>query len=213
MKKPHWTKKELDILKEYYSSQSKTDLQSLLPGRSWMGILHKGRRQGILRASIKAYLDPQTIKPLSHDDIVYLAGFLDGEGMFTVGVRRSAKIVKGIRYGGVCLTPFISITNTYNPIMLSFHELLGGSVLKSPYNSPDGKRKTVRTLQITRLMDVKALLEQVLPYLRVKQKQAKLLLEFCNLRLEDKWMEHNPRLFDIANEIRELNKKGKSTTS
>lgn len=209
MERPRWTKKEIELLKAYYSSADRGTLHHLFPDRSWRSIIHKGTRFRIPRESIRGYLRPSTLQ-LSHDDALYLAGLLDGEGMFTVGVRRSEKVVKGETYGRVALTPLISITNTHLPLIEWCHSVLGGSTLKSPYDA-GGKRKIVLTLQLSRLLDLKALLEQILPYLKVKQRQAELLLEFCNIRLSDKWSAHNPKLFDITNELRTLNKKGKGT--
>ena len=109
--------------------------------------------------------------------------------------------------GGSPLTPIISIANTKKELMTWLSTNIAGCTLKQGYDSRN--RKDVFTFQIARLLDVKALLEQVLPYLIVKRRQAELLLEFCNLRLKDKWMTYNPRLFEIAKEIRHLNKKGK----
>jgi len=106
------------------------------------------------------------------------------------------------------LTPLISITNTFKLLVDWLHPRLGGCTLKSPRTKGD-KWKTVYTVQVARLLDVKALIEQILPYLIVKWRQAELLLEFCNRRLQDKWMEYNPRLFEIAKEIRRLNKKAR----
>ncbi len=209
MEKPHWTEQEIELLKRRYSSTDKTALCKLFPNRSWRSIAHKGARVRIARKSVMNYLRPRRIGTLSHDDAVYLAGLLDGEGMFTVGIRRTEKVVKGNTYGRISLTPLVSITNTYQPLIEWCHTTLGGSTLKAPYEQ-DEKRKVVRTLQLARLLDIKALLEQTLPYLKVKRIQAELLLQYCNIRIKDKWSDHNPQLFEIAKQIRELNRKGKT---
>lgn len=208
MKKPHWTDREIDLLKKYYETGSKEDLAKLFPERSWRSILHKGRRLQQCRASIVHYLRPRTIGELTHDQRVYLAGFLDGEGMITISVKKNKAYPSR---GGNPITPLISITNTYKELINYLKTILHGSTIKTFHSSHLGG-KDVWVLQIARLLDVKALLEQIVPHLFVKKKQAKLLLEFCNIRLKDKWMRYNPRLFEIAKEVRRLNRKGKPIT-
>lgn len=205
-KKPHWTDKEIDQLKKYYETGSREDLQKLFPDRNWGGISHKGRRLQQARASVTHYLRPRSIGELAPDQQAYLAGFIDGEGTITVSIRKN----KATPWtGGSPITPLIIITNTNKEIIDHFHTILYGSTIKT-HGGPGIRDKDVWVLQIAKLLDVKALLEQISPYLFVKRKQAELLLEFCNLRLKDKWMRYNPRLFDIAKEIRELNRKGKA---
>ena len=205
MKKPHWTDQEVDILEKYYSSRDTEELQKLLPRRSWESILHRASRQGTIRSSVRAYLREQRIMTLPHDETIYIAGILDGEGMLTVTIK-GGRIALG--NGVNPLVPLISITNTSQPLIDWLHPRLGGCTLKSPYSKGD-KWKIVQTLQVARLLDIKSLIEQTLPYLIVKRQQAALLLEFCNTRLQDKWSEYNPQLFQIAKEIRNLNRKGR----
>jgi len=205
IKKPHWTDKDIDALKKYYETGSREDLQTLFPNRSWISINHKGRRLQQARASVKHYLRPRSIGELTPDKRAYLAGFIDGEGTITVSVK---KFNANPKHGGSPLTPIITITNTNKEIIDHFHAILYGSTIKI-HNGINPHDKDVWVLQIAKLMDVKALLEQIMHHLIIKRKHAKLLLEFCNLRLNDKWIRYNPRLFEIAKEIRKLNRKGK----
>lgn len=203
--KPHWTDEDIDLLRKYYETGSREDLLKLFPHRSWRSINHKGRRHQLVRASVKHYLCSRTIGDLLHDQRIYLAGLIDGEGTVTISVRKS-KSKPGVM--GSPLTPLIIITNTNKELIDHLRTTLHGSTLKTQHRT--GHCKDVWALQVARLLDVKALLEQITPYLFLKRRQAELLLEFCNLRLEDKWMRYNPRLFEIAKEIRKLNRKGKT---
>jgi len=160
------------------------------------------------RAPITRFLKPAQIGKLPREDILYLAGLLDGEGMITISVRKGGKTIKGKIYERVGLTPIISFTNSCKNLIDWLTSVLRGSTLKSPYEKGD-KWKVVYTLQIARLLDVKLFLEQTLPFLKVKRRQAELVLEFCDLRLKSKWREYPERLFEIAKEVRRLNKKGK----
>lgn len=205
MKKIRWSDEEIDILEKYYATRNKDELLKLLP-RSWESVLHRASRLGTARTSVKAYLREQRIGKLSHDEAVYVAGMFDGEGTFTIYIK-GCIITSG---NGVTppLRPIISLVNTSQPLIKWLRPRLGNCTLKKPHTKT---RKAVYILQIARLMDIKTLLEQISPYLIVKKKQAELLLEFCNLRLQGKWREYNPRLWEIAKEIRKLNRRGNST--
>ncbi len=204
MNKPHWSEKEIQILQEYYSTRNKEELLKFLPGRSWTSISHRASRLGQARSSVVHYLRNRQIGTLIHDEAVYIAGLLDGEGMLTISVKGGR-----IKQGSAVypLTPIISLTNSHIGLIEWLRPRLGGCTLKSPYTK-GSKWKVIYTLQVARLLDIKALLEQTLPYLIVKRHQAELLLEFCDLRLKDTWMPSNPRLWKIAIEIRDINKKG-----
>ena len=204
MKKPHWTDDDIDLLQKYYQTRSKEDLQKIFPNRSWKSISHRANRLKIVRASIISRLRPKRIGNLVLVVKVYVAGLLDGEGMITVSVKKNKA---DPQKGGSPLTPVISISNTKKELMVWLSTNVAGCTIKTDYDTE--KRKDVFAFQIARLLDVQALLEQVLPFLIVKKRQAELVLEFCNVRLQDKWMEYNPRLFEITKEVRYLNRKGK----
>lgn len=202
--KPRWSEHDIDLLEKYYETGSKEYLMKLFPRRSWSSIDHKGRRLQHVRSSIRHYLRPRSMPELSMEDRLYIAGLVDGEGMITVSVKKNNAIPGK---GGSPIQPLITISNTNKELIDYLKSLLHGSTLKTIHAK--GRRKDCWTLQIARLLDVKALLEQIVPYLRVKKRQAKLLIEFCNVRLNDRWMKYNPRLFQIAKEIRRLNCRGR----
>lgn len=204
MEKPHWTDSDIDLLQKYYQTRDRSYLETLFPGRSWKSLQHKASRLKIAHSPVIRQLWRQRIGKINYHDRVYLAGSVDGEGCITISIKRS----KADPYrGGSCLTPLVSISNCSLLLMDWLNEHVAGCTLKTHSNDP--VRKDSYTFQITRLLDVKSLLEQILPHLVVKRKQAELVLEFCNVHLKDKWSNYNPRLFEIAKEVRKLNKKGK----
>lgn len=205
MKKPHWTDEDIDLLKRYYETRSKEDLLKLFPERSWSSLRHKAERLKVYRTSVKHYLRPKRIEDLQHDDKVYVAATIDGEGTITVSVKKNNADPER---GGAPLTPLIGISNTKKELIDWLHSILFGSTMRTSKKDVKRNRKAVWAVQVARLLDVKALLEQVLPYLKVKRRQAELVLQFCNLRLKDTWATYNPRLFEIAKEVRKLNRKG-----
>lgn len=209
MKKPHWTDEDIDLLKRYYETRSKEEVVKLFPERSWSSLRHKAERLKVYRASVKHYLRPKRIGELQHDDKVYVAAITDGEGMITVSVKKNRA---DPHKGGSPLTPLIGISNSKKELIDWLHSILFGSTIKTGKEDIQRNRKAVWAVQVARLLDVKCLLEQILPYLKVKRRQAELVLEFCNVRLEDSWATYNPRLFEIAKEVRKLNRKGLQST-
>lgn len=59
--------------------------------------------------------------------------------------------------------------------------------------------------------DIHDILEQIIPYLIIKKKQAELLLEACKLHLPNlgQQIPYSKRMFKIQGKIMKLNKKGR----
>ena len=110
-------------------------------------------------------------------------------------------------YLGFLLKPRIAVTNTESELINKLEKMVGGS--KTQYYKKNPKWKNGLRLQITSLKDVKYLLEKILPHLPIKRKRAKLLLEFCNSRLQrGKHTHYSKRELEIFKEMKELNKRG-----
>jgi len=200
-----WTEEETRILKKNWLKRPSKEILSLLPGRTYKSLQYRAQRIGVSgkrgkhHRLISSYVKEQTTGDLFHDDRVYLAAIIDGEGTITV-------IIENRRDG--TLTPHISISGTDGNLLRWLK-----TRLRSGYYVREDKypqRKPIWRVRIEGLLNVKILLEQIVQFLIVKRKQAELLLEFCNLRLEDRARERNPRLFEIAKEIRYLNRKGRT---
>lgn len=104
------------------------------------------------------------------------------------------------------MMPIILVSNSNKDLIDYLHPLLLGSTIKTAKETEI--RKTVYQIQIAKLLDVEALLTQILPYLVIKKRQAELVLEYCALRKKDTLLTYNDRLFEIAKEVRGLNEKG-----
>lgn len=99
----------------------------------------------------------------SEEDLVYLAGFLDGEGCFWINKRD---------------TVGISCTNTYKPVIDWLHSTYGGTVhIDKPKKS---NHRVTYTWQLVSNPAVE-LIRHFSPYLKEKQKQALLILSFKSL--------------------------------
>lgn len=135
----------------------------------------------------------------------YWAGLLDGEG--TIGLYTHNQPHGRYRLGFQW--------NAYVRIYLSgkkgkeiLQQLLGlyvGRVRAQPPN--DLGNRQVWGAIFDSCIRIKPLLEDLLPYLKVKKKQAELLLEYCNLRGGARTPVENdlPKIVAISEEIIELN--------
>lgn len=103
----------------------------------------------------------------------WLAGFIDGEGCIRISklcFNRKRKRWRGYQV-------VVSITNTFKPVMLEIYNKLGGTFDDNPDKGhPFGiKRKKIYVVRWTN-KGAQEVIREVLPYLKVKQEQAKLVL-------------------------------------
>ncbi|MEM3646598.1 MAG: LAGLIDADG family homing endonuclease [Thermofilum sp.] len=95
-----------------------------------------------------------------HEDIVYIAGLLDGEGC--IGIWRSGKYYQ----------PCVVISNQNIRVLKQVKKILSfGSVVR---------KRTAYEYHVYRRENIKRLLTAVLPYLNVKRVEARLMLDFLN---------------------------------
>jgi len=125
----------------------------------------------------------------------YIAGFLDADGSITVNRRE---------YGSVV----INFSNT-NPSIIKYIAKLCGSKVYAQYRRK-GNRRTLWRVQIN-AKNAASLLKDILPFLKVKKKQAKLAIEFetthNKVRCIKPTKEVIKKRIKIVSEIRKLNKK------
>ena len=99
-------------------------------------------------------------------DISYIAGFVDGEGCISIYGLKDVRL---------------SIVNTNLEILKDIQEYFGyGQIRKKSRTPKDKVRKVAYTYEVWGRQTQK-ILEQLLPYLRQKQRQAQVALEFCDL--------------------------------
>lgn len=106
-------------------------------------------------------------------ELAYLAGFLDGEGTFTV--------YKAVQTSGTVYSALISAAATDVDIITWLLQTFGGNSY-APFCR--GNRQQAYQWQLRRKELLVPLLEQLTPYLKIKQLQAKLLLKYCLLCYE-----------------------------
>jgi len=116
--------------------------------------------------------------------LVWLAGFIDGEGHF--GINRVKR--RNHAGSGFQMTPRITITNTSKDALEYVRETLQahGLAFYIGWKAPgkDKRTKWQWQLEIAGVKRLNRFIPVIGPYLIVKKPQAELLLKYCRHRLE-----------------------------
>ncbi|MEK9208188.1 MAG: hypothetical protein AAB922_06900 [Patescibacteria group bacterium] len=118
------------------------------------------------------------MKFISETEKSWLAGFIDGEGY--IGIVRAKKRATRQRSDSLLYQPWIIITSTDIKVLEDI-QLVVRTQKRASLRPTEG-RKIGYQIKINKFDDVVDFLEAVRPYLRVKQKQAELLVKYCRLR-------------------------------
>ncbi len=119
----------------------------------------------------------------------YLAGFIDGEGSFSITktyskqIKPYSKKVKkedkvSVKY--VCYKLDVSVTNTNKEVMDWIAFTFGGKVYSGGNTNRNPKYKPRHTWHVSNREACKVLITSILPYLIVKKEQAKTALGFID---------------------------------
>jgi len=141
--------------------------------------------------------------------LAYLAGLIDGEGSITI-LKASAK--------NELYKPRLDICSIHKPFLEEIAGLLETLGVKSFFlqerTIPPNHSKAYHLIVAGQRRLLK-LLPKLLPYLRLKRKQAELVIEYCLSRIQRSHKGPNPsrglnqREKEIIAMIRELNRRGR----
>ncbi len=155
---------------------------------------------------------------LSESEKSWLAGFIDGEGYIGTTFQRKKETkcsAASPRYH-----PYLIITNTNKEILLYINKIIGDGrlYLLNKKNENLGKWKVGYQYKLTKKETLLQILEYILPYLKVKDKQCKILIDFIKRRDDIKIItgrgsrgitSYNQDDEEIHKSILLLNKKGR----
>ncbi len=135
----------------------------------------------------------------------YIAGFVDGEGTITLVKTRRPRNTLGFQF-----QPTFTIPNSDLSVILSIrHDLGNGRIEMREDANP--KHRTVYSLRFTP-RQIRLILPQLLPYLRVKKRQCELVMEYLETSQRMTGVRHTPeyvaRCSDITKRLRMLNPRG-----
>lgn len=131
-----------------------------------------------------------------------------------ISLLRGKREEKGKLY--IHYTPYISICGVNRSLLDSFCSLSGYGKVSNAQKSNSSKHRKAYRWELYRQKDVKLFLEEILLYLPAKQEQARLLIEYCDLRLKAPHP-HSDGIYkstytgeeeEIWLEMKELNRRG-----
>lgn len=120
------------------------------------------------------------INSLSELDCSWLAGFIDGEGY--IGITFQRKPVTTYQSASARYHPYLIITNTDKKIMDYIEGLLGTGKVYRLSRPTLGRQKVAFQYKLTKLADLKTALTAIIPFMKLKKIQAKLVLTFIECR-------------------------------
>lgn len=149
------------------------------------------------------------MKKLNEVEKAYLACALDSEGTISLFKRKR-------KYGGMKrfrdhFCPRVKIGNSNDEFISYLHSLVGGYIYRNISNKKRNPNwKIVKVIVIARWKEISILLEQVLPYMIIKKRQAELLIEACKLHIPNfgKCVPYSTRMYEIQEEVFRLNRRG-----
>lgn len=137
--------------------------------------------------------------------LAYIAGFVDGEGQLSI--TRHKNIYKKIWHGTYTYHSRFQIHNNKLHILEYIQHLIGGTIETKKPAKPT--HSIAYRLTISRHVQELKILEKIIPFLRIKKEQAKLLHKFILFRLKNKSRKgYSDKEVNIYHKIKDLNKKG-----
>jgi hypothetical protein len=165
-----WTEEEIEKLKSIYSFETKEEILKALPRRTWDAITTRAQMMKLHRSQRIGQVKAANIKKMDENTLNYIAGFIDGEGCFGLSYMGKGNIV-----------PRISIANTNLEVLSWIKESVGfGAVAPRK-----GRTKPCYEYYVQGFKRIPIFIKAFLPYLRVKKRDAELLLRWCELRIQD----------------------------
>jgi len=174
LRKDAWTTDELVFLKQNYKKLTDKEA-SFKIDRSSTAIQVKRRSLGLEKMHMGDITEPSQNLKLSEVDKAYLAGLIDGDGSIFLSYYQYnySRGGRGIHSQISCAISARSANREYVNEVL---QMMGGKIKKVQENYYE--------VIISRQADILQFVEALLPYFRLKKKQAKIMIEFCKDRLK-----------------------------
>jgi len=196
-----WSEEEITFLRNSYKEMTDKEIAQKVR-RSPESIQTK---RGELRL-IKCQQDicqPTHKLKLTETDKAYLAGLIDGDGSIFLSYFKYPAYRRGTKKRGIhavisCAISARSANRIYAESILT---IMGGRISRVEENYWE--------VSIERRADILQLAEALLPYLRLKKKEAEIMIEYCKDRLSQLKKRRNApftqKSFELVDKIKRLN--------
>jgi len=192
-----WTTEEDQVLKELYPSASQEEIMKVIPTHSWQGIRNRAWKYGLPRNTVSISLIDSDSPIMSDFDRGYISAFLDGEGHIAVRKYSNTNSQRLFK-------PRVGFTNNNKEVLDWIRTRLGGNL------HLQGRKSHTYQLDIESVQMAYRVLKFLEPSLKIKRRQAQLVLEFCESRRSHNFHNHpyTERELEIVGEIKSLNSGG-----
>lgn len=166
-----WTQKEDQILKDFYHQP--TDISKLLPKRSRSSIWGRANVLGLKKDAYNVDLFEERLKKLTSEELAYIAGLFDGEGLVQIVIIPPGK--DGHRKN-ITHKLCVSISNTEFNVISFLEDEIGGTLTVNK-RLTEHVRKPLHAWCLS-FKKAAIFLKYIFPYLRIKKQQARTAIEF-----------------------------------
>ncbi len=144
------------------------------------------------------------MNPLGEKQLAYIAGFLDGDGSVIAQIVINKEYV--LKHQLRVTVSFMQLT-IRKDFLISLKEEIGLGTIRD-------RKDGISEINIVGREQVQPLLKALLPYLRLKQKQAQLVLQICE---QLPLYKNDPQLFlelcKLSDQVAQLNDSKKRTNT
>jgi hypothetical protein len=190
-------KKTIHYIVENYPKMKISELSKITNLCAWT-IIKYAHKHG-LRKCGNIYID---LSKLSNTDLAYIAGLLDGEG--TVTYQGYNEKSNGRKTAG---GPIVQISNTHKPTINWLVSIFGYKMRFQCRNLE--KHQQCYSARIFGWKNVLVFLRACYPYLRIKKKQAEVLMKLCQSRLKHLYQKYyTSDELKLVEQLHTLNRHG-----
>jgi hypothetical protein len=172
--KRNWTKEEDSLLiKSYEDGIVIEKIAELLKDRNYSAIVHRAHRLKITKIQWRGpRLGQLDIRSFSEGELGYLAGFIDADG--NIGLHKTQK-----KYN----QPVVQFSNNDERVVRWLCDKLHVNPVK---NKPRwSHNKPVYMVRLYRIKDIYELLKALLPLLKIKMREAEIVIKYCEQRINN----------------------------
>ena len=161
-----YSAEEISLIKEAYPTGDLKLLDPIAARHTWKGIRQKARLMGL-------YFPVERLEPfsqLSINERNYYAGLTDAEGSLSIHYVRKRRTYRAMVQ--------IAMTESQSIAIRELHVKIGGCL--SPRKGKGNRRNSVNWACVG--IQAARFLETILPHMRIKNRQAEIILEFQRFR-------------------------------
>jgi hypothetical protein len=143
-------------------------------------------------------------KALRIEEAAYIAAFIDGEGTISIRKYKRKAMAGGVRY-----VPVVEMNNSDVGVMQYLRSVIGPNRYHVHSKQRQENHKKMYQLRLPSNVQ-RWLLEEILPYLRIKRRQAEIVMQLLDLLRQKKYgedanLEDREKLYQ---EVHDINHRG-----